>query len=419
MKRPVHVSIVDPSDGSDWTGWLELATAPNTAHCMSLARVVGNSLKWRDSLPELHQNGLYGLDRRMAALGWRATGHTLGGAGPQYVASSLGAEGECDAILIGDYFQQEAPIAYVSTRAEYCAVASILHRDILKDSGPREIFSIALDADSDLICTLEENTSHCMTERRTMAESFIQINYKGKEGINAWQAFHTHRFIFKILSLISGIDYQISRLSLCRRGEAFFSGPHLLATPEKGLLDRPRPYARCQLSPAQLAEVLKCCILNMRRLYDDALTILDNLGEDRRAEEILYWLIPILDRESRKLLSEPEQSLLDLRDRFFGYMDEHAPQELRDFSRKHLKVKDMKPPSLRQLIERYEAILRDEGYPIVPNAAKVINDARNPLFHGSTRPDLDLADAARCVSVMIVLMLLRAIGVPPHAINEI
>jgi hypothetical protein len=130
-------------------------------------------------------------------------------------------------------------------------------------------------------------------------------------------------------------------------------------------------------------------------------------------------MIPILDRESKRFMSDNERSFLHYKKEFFSFLDDSAPSEFREFAKKHLKVVDNKSPSMKQLIERCSEVLVQEGYPVPVNAARVINEARHPLFHGSTSLEIDLAEAAYCTKVVMVLLILRAIGVPARAIKEI
>jgi hypothetical protein len=161
------------------------------------------------------------------------------------------------------------------------------------------------------------------------------------------------------------------------------------------------------------------CLANIGSVYNDLSVVIENLRNDRYAEDVLFWILPILDRESKRFITDDERSFINLTDEFFKFLDENAPAELGEFAKKHLKIVKQKSPSIKQLIERCSDVLSQEGYPVPATAAKAINEARNPLFHGSVSHSVDLSEAARCTKVLIVLLLMRTIGVPARAVPEL
>jgi hypothetical protein len=69
----------------------------------------------------------------------------------------------------------------------------MLHREVLRDSSERELFSFELDEGARAVCKVQQSSTWSMTERRVRATVRLNVDFSDDEGINALQALNQHR----------------------------------------------------------------------------------------------------------------------------------------------------------------------------------------------------------------------------------
>jgi hypothetical protein len=194
MSRLISVSVFDPEDNAEWSGWHERSDKPGQPHQICLARNTQITRSFSSTpLNDFILNGFYDLQKPMAAIDWNTTSHRIGGGGPNHVRTMESAEGTCEAILVGDNYNLLEPTRYRSVSAEYPGLMSMLHREVLRDSSERELFSFELDEGARAVCKVQQSSTWSMTERRVRATVRLNVDFSDDEGINALQALNQHR----------------------------------------------------------------------------------------------------------------------------------------------------------------------------------------------------------------------------------
>lgn len=100
---------------------------------------------------------------------------------------------------------------------------------------------------------------------------------------------------------------------------------------------------------------------------------------------------------------------------FFAHVDASIDPDVREFSRKHVVVKDRKAPSLTTLVGRAMVYLNDGGFAFAAELAKRIADRRAAMFHSSPTFD-DVAvqrfhEETTAATAILMLLTLDDLGV--------
>ncbi|MGT2486048.1 ApeA N-terminal domain 1-containing protein [Methylobacterium oryzae CBMB20] len=134
-------------------------------------------------------------------------------------------------------------------------------------------------------------------------------------------------------------------------------------------------------------------------------------------------IMPVLEEFLKgRYASAEEVSYIQYREKFFAYVDASGDEDIQEFSRKHLNVKDDKSPSLAKLIERAINYLNEKGFVIPPKFAKGIQQRRGKMFHST--PDMTDADVGAFsleISAAVAIVLFHIfddLGIDPALLAE-
>ena len=132
---------------------------------------------------------------------------------------------------------------------------------------------------------------------------------------------------------------------------------------------------------------------------------------------------PVLEYYLQQKYKNAEQaSYLNVRDRFFEYVDASDDQQLMDFSKKHLKVVGQKSLSLKELLVMAIAELNSEGFSIEAEMAARINLRRGSLFHSpGDVNDLnitDIYDETLAMAAILMLLTFKQLGLSLSEISK-
>ncbi|NSX94073.1 hypothetical protein [Agrobacterium tumefaciens] len=123
-----------------------------------------------------------------------------------------------------------------------------------------------------------------------------------------------------------------------------------------------------------------------------------------------------------KFKTADEQSYMNNAADFWKYVDEAPDENLRNFAKKHLIVKDSKAPGLPILISRAMDGLNDIGFDFRPMLAGRINQRRAQMFHRApTMSDKSVADFYEeklAVTAMLMLYTLQELGINLNGIAQ-
>lgn len=117
-----------------------------------------------------------------------------------------------------------------------------------------------------------------------------------------------------------------------------------------------------------------------------------------------------------------EKSYLDQAERFWKYVDDAPDEDLKEFSKKHLKPVNSKAPGLPTLIERAIAKLNALGFAFDPKLSSRINKRRAAMFHRA--PNFTPDDAQSfyeeklAVTAVLLLFTLEDLGVNLLGVSE-
>jgi hypothetical protein len=134
-------------------------------------------------------------------------------------------------------------------------------------------------------------------------------------------------------------------------------------------------------------------------------------------------IMPVLEEFLKVRYTEAdESSYIQHRNKFFAYVDLSGDEELKEFSRKHLSVKDDKSPSLSTLIERAIGHLNGKGFAIPLTLAKRIQQRRGKIFHSTpdmTEADIGAFSIETAAAVAIVLFhTFEDLGIDPALLAD-
>lgn len=123
-----------------------------------------------------------------------------------------------------------------------------------------------------------------------------------------------------------------------------------------------------------------------------------------------------------KFKTADEQSYVNDAADFWKYVDDAPDENLRNFARKHLSVKDSKAPGLPTLISRAMDGLNEIGFDFQPKLAGRINQRRAHMFHRSpTMSDKSIGDFYEeklAVTAMLMLYTFRDLGIKLNGIAQ-
>ncbi|TIR25963.1 MAG: hypothetical protein E5X34_07290 [Mesorhizobium sp.] len=106
-----------------------------------------------------------------------------------------------------------------------------------------------------------------------------------------------------------------------------------------------------------------------------------------------------------------EESYLASEKAFFAYVDAAENDEIKEFSKKHLKLVNKKAPSLPSLIERSIEALNLLGFRFDPKLAKRISERRATMFHSAPlMSEADVQSFYEETQTVTALLMLRTLG---------
>ncbi len=134
-------------------------------------------------------------------------------------------------------------------------------------------------------------------------------------------------------------------------------------------------------------------------------------------------IMPVLEEYLKKRYTgSDELTYIQHRAKFFAYIDESEDEDLKEFARKHLSVKNDKAPSLATLIERGIEHLNGKGFVIPVELAKRIQQRRGKVFHST--PDMTADDVGEfnieivAAVAIILLHTFEDLGIDPALLAD-
>lgn len=160
------------------------------------------------------------------------------------------------------------------------------------------------------------------------------------------------------------------------------SGVHHKPTDESLDKDRCIHFEGCDR--ATLGVILRNFFLNREDFIERIMTINYSTHFAKTVNDAFSSTVPILEIYLKRRFKNTEEAQLhNLKEEFFSFIEREAKEELREFSRKHIKFVKEKPRGLLQYIEEAITYLNERGWKIPTKMARNIRDRRGAAFHGT------------------------------------
>lgn len=128
-------------------------------------------------------------------------------------------------------------------------------------------------------------------------------------------------------------------------------------------------------------------------------------------------VMPVLESHIKRKYTRPDEvSYIQHREEFFDWIDKSESEDVKEFSRKHISVKDEKAPSLATLLTRAIDDVNGRGFRFPAEMAVRIQKRRGRLFHAAPQmmkeqEVLDFFDEVRAATGLLMLHTFIDLGI--------
>ena len=425
-----RLSLFPNGDGPEWFGTIKLEDDSEAELLVSVARVDPPTNEYIRGLKERAPNfdrrwidGLLGLQRRCSLIRpeWK-TFDPSGAAGGGIIRQKQ------EATYTGQYFVDgacsdflESPCVTEAVIESY-ALETLLASETLSldgDLDPGSIFDNEFISGVRVVCFLSEVTSSSTQVQTRIRKPMIKLIFK--EPQNALNVINAGYFLQNALSLVCGMKFKPLPLKLggLQNGTRVSCDVHISG--QHWMLDRYWLDGMSSLDVVGVEQLVVKLLSYMPDLSDDVIVYLDQLREGTSAEDIIFWAMPVLERNlHRHFETAEETSYIEEEQAFWEFVDSSESDAVRQFARKHLRIVEAKRPSAKMLLQRAITVFEDEGVIFPDRAAAKIWRARTKLMHGAATAlsSSELGEAADLTRTLGILILLKKMGLSGGAYAE-
>lgn len=133
-------------------------------------------------------------------------------------------------------------------------------------------------------------------------------------------------------------------------------------------------------------------------------------------------VMPVLENYLRAKYSQNEErAYVDSEQKFFDWVYSSDNDEIIEFSRKHIEVRDRKAPSLKTLIARAIDTVNNTGFCFPIDMAERIQKRRGQMFHSGSLADKDTRaffDEVRAMTGLLMLHTYMDLGIELKSLAE-
>jgi hypothetical protein len=411
--------LIIPSldDGADWHGRLHIENVSGGRIVFRASRRVPaeflfeNRISERDFPTVLRL--LLGTSHKSTAIGvhiyWVSD---LGSSGEPYIGYSQTVSGECQTLLIGEWVDPTQPLA-LGIQINLDGFHSILDDFIRldQDAISADVANHTFGNGATLKLKYSEPWSQNARQEVKRREFQLCMQFPTPQATD--QLIYDCLFLHDLTSILTGRVLRLGKILIDTSLHKFRFSLEVRQARARWDDQESDLGTLVRASAKDLVSVFSKILIDRTGIGDFVPPVVHSLRKDAYPEDILYWLLPVLENISRRsFVNQEDNSTITLKDKFFHEVDTKLSEELREFSRKHLKVVKIKAPSLETIFSAFLTGFAGSGIAFPVDLPKRLTKRRGEMMHRGSQPasSAESDDLASYVRVACIVGLLRELG---------
>jgi hypothetical protein len=412
--------LIIPSidEGPDWYGRLHIENASGGRIVFRATRRVSADYLFRKRISEsdfpLVLKLLLNTSQKCTAVGvyinWV---DDLGSSGEGYIGHSQTVSGECQTLLIGEWVDPRQKIAN-GIQIDLDGLHSIIDDFIQLEQDARGIDLSTHDFANGATLALRysEPWSQSLRQDVKSREFHLCLRFPTPQSVD--QLIFDVLFLHDLTSILTGRVLRLGKICIDLTLHKFRYSLTVRQARVRWDDYESDLGTLVRTSSKNVVDAFSRILLDRSGLGDFVPPIVHALRKDSYPEDILYWLLPILENLARrKFVDQESESDISLKDEFFNEVDSKFSEKLRAFSRKHLKVVKLKPPSLETVFSSFLDGFCSADIAFPSDLARHLTKRRGEMMHRGSQPasSTESDDLASYVRVACIIGLLNELGV--------